>query len=448
MSTNMSAFRKSVAGLLVGQLTRLGLQAVYFVLLARMLGASGYGSFAAALALSALVTPFTSLGANTLMLKNVARNNESAASEWKRAVTYTLLGGLVLSLAITALAGMIAPQDLSRIALFQIAVAELIGLKLVELTGSLWQGTGRNRPLAILPSVLNLFRLIAAAAVFLFMGEATLEMWSTLYLIATLPMGIFVTVQTTIKLGYARGGLRLRREEIKEGLQYSVGLSSQNIYNDIDKAMLARLSSVNAAGLYSAAFRIIDMAYAPIRSVAAAAYPHFFREGEDGLRPALKLTRKISPIVALLGVSATTAAILMAPLGPLVLGPNFTESIDIIRLLAPLILLRAATFLAADTLTGSGRQGFRTLAQICVALVNIGLNLFLIPVAGIFGAVVSTLVCEFLLAATLWSHIVVVIMRTRKRSRGRRSAKKKHIRESSLLEDADNATRTPEASRR
>lgn len=414
MAVNMLGFRRNVFGLLVGQVSRLGLQAAYFVVLARMLGASGYGAFAAALALVALVTPFSSLGANTLMLKNVARNHEAASTEWIRALVYTLIGGIALSLVLTALTDLIAPAELSRVAIFQIAFAELIGMKLVELVGALWQGVGKSRPLIILPPLVNLLRLAAALALFTLHGQSSLEEWAPIYILVTLPLGVFVAAHTTKKLGFGSGDLRLRGREIREGLLYSVALSSQNIYNDIDKAMLGRLNSVAAAGLYSAGYRIVDMAYAPIRSISAAAYPLFFREGERGLLSALKLTRKLAPIVLILGAVAGAGAAWLAPLAPILLGSEYGGAVDVIRLLSPLVFLRGLSFLAADTLTGCGKQGIRTVVQISVAVVNVGLNFALIPLLGISGAIIVTLVCEAVLAAALWACIAYSVRLLRK----------------------------------
>lgn len=407
MPRSMASFRANVLGLLAGQLTRLSLQAAYFVILARMLGVSGYGAFASALALCALVAPFSSLGANTLMIKNVSRDAKSASLEWKKALAYTIIGGVLLSAILTLLAHFIAPPELSRVSIFQIGVSELIGLKMVELVGAVWQGQGRSRPLIVLPTLLNLFRLAAAGATFVWVGQSSLEFWATVYVMATLPLGMVVAMHTTAKLGYVKRGMRLKGRDVKEGLLYSFALSSQNVYNDIDKTMLARLESVGSAGVYSAAFRIIDMAYAPIRSISAAAFPLFFREGEAGLVSALRLTRRIAPAVLIVGSLAAIGSVVLAPMAPLLLGADYESAIGIIRLLAPLILLRGLTFLAADTLTGCGRQRFRTGTQISVAVVNVCLNLVLIPHLGILGAVVATLVCEFLLAAILWSHIYV-----------------------------------------
>ncbi|MET3721613.1 oligosaccharide flippase family protein [Arthrobacter sp. UYEF21] len=408
MTSTKRSFRGNVLGLLAGQITRLALQAGYFIILARMLGATGYGAFATAIALCALVTPFSSLGTNTIMLRNVSRDVSSASREWARALTYTLLGGAALSGVLVLMADIIAPPELSRFAILQIALAELIGLKLVELTGAVWQGQDRSRPLIVLPTLLNFIRLVAAGAMFLWVGQTTLEVWATVYVLATLPLGIGVAIHTSAKLGPGGRALRLRVVEVKEGLLFSVAMSSQNVYNDIDKAMLARLDSVGAAGVYSAAFRIIDMAYAPIRSISAAAYPLYFREGEGGLASALRLTRRIAPAVLIVGGLAAIGSFFLAPVAPMLLGNDYDSAIVVIQVLAPLVILRGLTFLGADTLTGCGRQGFRTGAQVTVAIFNVGINLVLIPPMGISGAILSTLLCEFILASGLWSYIWVV----------------------------------------
>ncbi|QOT16038.1 lipopolysaccharide biosynthesis protein [Paenarthrobacter sp. YJN-5] len=427
MTVNLKGFRKNVMGLLAGQLTRLGLQAAYFVVLARMLGTAEYGAFAAALALAALVAPFSSLGANAIMVRNVSRNAAVASAEWLRALGYSVVVGLLLALGVTALTDLIAPPEVSYLTIFQVVIADVIGVKLVELAGMLWQALGRTRALIILPAVINACRLGAATVVMLMAPDIGLENWCTAYLVVTMPIAMAAVLVTTLKLGRAKAGFQLRWSDVREGMLFSIAGSAQNVYNDIDKAMLGRLSSVTSAGLYSAAYRVIDMAYAPIRAVAAAAYPHFFREGERGLYAAMHLTRKIAPLVLGLGALAAVGAFLAAPIAPLLLGADYAEAVDLIRLLALLIVLRAASYLAADTLTGCGRQGFRTLAQVGAALVNVGLNLIIIPTWSVYGAATVTLVCEGLLALVLWSHIWWVLRRE-KSGRGRRRLTKSRYR--------------------
>jgi O-antigen/teichoic acid export membrane protein len=403
--------------LLGGQVSRVLVQAVYFVVLARVLGATSYGAFAAAVAVSALVSPFSSLGTNTLMVKNVARDSSVVAREWLRAVLFTTLGGSAIAIGLGLLSKFLIPHELPVGAFIMIVTADLIGLRLIEVSAGAWQALGNSKPLAVLPTMTNILRLAVAGGMAYFSTTASLSLWASLYLLATLPFGLVVVAVGFRKFGYSSDRLGFSPAEFREGMLYSVALSSQNAYNDIDKTMLAKIESSSSAGVYSAAYRIIDMAYVPVRTVAAAAYPHFFREGEAGLRSVIKFTRKICPIVLALGATGAVAVALLAPYAPLILGDEYAAAVDIIRLLSPLVILRAVSFLAADALTGSGNQGFRTLSQIGIALVNIGLNFILIPDFGITGAVISTLFCEMLLGLMLWGRIVLFFLIDNRRTK-------------------------------
>ena len=62
--------------MLMAQGLRIVLQAFYFVLIARALGADQYGAFVGATAFVAIFAPFASLGGGNLLIKNVSRNRE------------------------------------------------------------------------------------------------------------------------------------------------------------------------------------------------------------------------------------------------------------------------------------------------------------------------------------------------------------------------------------
>ena len=73
--------------------------------------------------------------------------------------------------------------------------------------------------------------------------------------------------------------------------------ASQILYDDIDKTMLARLSTVESAAIYAVAYRFVEAAMLPIRSVAAATYPEFFRQGMHGVTSAFGIRAAYSPAV-------------------------------------------------------------------------------------------------------------------------------------------------------
>ena len=92
---------------------------------------------------------------------------------------------------------------------------------------------------------------------------------------------------------------------MKEGVFYSLSMSAQTVYNDIDKTMLSRLSTLNATGIYGAAYRIVDVSCAPLKAMTSAAYPSFFREGQKGIAAAHALAKRILHKATFIALSAS-----------------------------------------------------------------------------------------------------------------------------------------------
>jgi O-antigen/teichoic acid export membrane protein len=227
--------------------------------------------------------------------------------------------------------------------------------------------------------------------------------------------GVVVSVLVH-RLGGFRADFRTFGAQWKEGLLFAVSISAQNVYNDIDKTMLARLDTLAATGIYAAAYRILDFTFVPMRAALAAAYPRFFQAGAEGLRSALAVSRSIALPGIGYAVLVAAALLIGAPVIPVVLGADYAPSVGAVQLLAALPLLRWMHYLAADSLTGAGRQGARTTCQVGVAVINVGLNLWLIASYSWTGAVLATLICDGLLAVTLWGVVAAVLRAERPRT--------------------------------
>jgi O-antigen/teichoic acid export membrane protein len=175
-----------------------------------------------------------------------------------------------------------------------------------------------------------------------------------------------------------------------------------SVYNDIDKTLLARLASLGSAGLYGAAYRAVEMAFTPVSALLYSSYPRFFQHGARGLKACLQLSKSLMPVALAYTVAVGIILYFTAPLLGLVLGHEYHDGIPIMRGLAALPFLRAIQYFGANSLTGADRQGSRSLAQVAIALVNVGLNLAFIPTYGWRAAVWTTLLSEGLLAVVLW----------------------------------------------
>src|SRR5439155_9872263 len=117
------------------------------------------------------------------------------------------------------------------------------------------------------------------------------------------------------ELGHPALDLRRLRAELGEGALFAASLSAQSVYNDLDKTLLARLSALSSTGIYGAAYRILDVAFLPVRSLLFAAYAHFFRHGARGIAGTAAFARRLGPVAV---SYAAVGALARAAFGPLV----------------------------------------------------------------------------------------------------------------------------------
>lgn len=400
-----NSLARNTLWMLLAQGLRIVLQAIYFVIIARTLGAEQYGAFVGALAFVAILSPFASLGMGNLLIKNVSRNRALFGEYWGNTLFMIFSSGLVLIVFVLLIAPLVLPKTISLLMIFLVAVTDLIFYRILDTAGQAFQAVlwlSKTAQINILP---NVTRLIAAfALVSLFPNPKALQ-WSFLYLISTAVAALVGVLLVYRSLGSPKLALSRIKPEILEGFYFSVGLSAQTIYNDIDKTMLARLSSLEATGIYAAAYRLIDVAFVPIRSLLAAAYAKFFQRGATGIGGTLSFSKRLLPIAGLYGATAAIGLFLFAPIVPYLLGDEYTNAVEALRWLAPLPFLKAMHYFAADTLTGAGFQGVRSAVQVVIAVFNILVNFWLIPQYSWRGAAWSSLASDGFLVLSLWMMV-------------------------------------------
>lgn len=392
--------------MLAGQAARTIIQAVYFVLVARSLNPVGYGAFVAAMSLVMTAAPFASLGAGAVLIKNVARSPSTFPIYWGNALVVTLAAGSTLLALILGSASLVLPATIPLLLVLVLGLAELLFARLVELCAQVFQAFEQLKWTAAIQLLLSGYRLISIAALYAVVRSPTPLQWGVGYLAATV-----AAAATAVTIVHRLGGrprpvVDQKRLELREGAFFSVGASAQSIYNDIDKAMLSRLSTLAASGVYGAAYRIVDVAFAPVLALLNASYARFFQHGAGGLPSALRLTRRLLPVAATYGAAAGLALVLLSPCIPLLLGSRYAEVASVIFWLAPLPLLRAAHYFLANALTGAGHQRARSGVQVVVAGANVMLNLWLIPAYSWKGAAWASLSCDGLLVLGLLAVVL------------------------------------------
>ena len=403
-----SALARNSVWMFLGYGVRIIVQAGYFVLIARALGAHEYGAFVGATALINIVAPFGGLGAGNLLIKNVARDKSLFAVYWGNALVLLFASGLLLLGGIVLVSHWILPPTIPLLLIVLICLSDLICARIADVAAQSFQAMeqlGYTANFSLLPYLL---RMISAAIVFLVWHRASAMTWGWFYLGSTLVSCVIAVSITNWKLGAPRLELSRIPAEMREGFYFSAGLSAQTVYNDIDKTMLASLSTLDATGIYAAAYRVIDVAFTPVRSVLYAAYSNFFRSGQQGIEASYAYAKKLLPRMIGYSVVAFAGLFLLAPLFPLIIGKDFARTVEALRWLALLPLLKTIHYFLSDALTGAGYQGLRSAGQVFVAVLNVGLNFWLIPAYSWRGAAWSSLACDGLLAVVMYGVLMSV----------------------------------------
>jgi O-antigen/teichoic acid export membrane protein len=397
-----SALARNTIWGLAGYGLRLLIQAVYFVVIARCLKPAQYGGFVAATALAGLISPFADLGSGNLMIKNVARDKAAFPEYWGNGLIVTLIFGTFLAGVVLLSSIALLPTAIPVSAVLCVSLSDLVFVKLLDMAIYAFQAFEMLSSNAHLNVLVSSTRLIGIVALAVALPNPTIRDWSAVYLTGSVLAASIAIAWVTMSLGLPKLALGRIRGESREGLMFSVGLSAFSIYNDIDKTMLARLGSLEATGIYTAAYRLIDVAFIPVKALLNAAYPGIFRSGADGIRGTLRYSRRLMIRIIPYSFCAFAGLMIGASLVPRVLGPDYTKVTEALRWLSLLPLLKTVHFFAADALTGAGHQGARITTQIGIAIFNVLLNLWIIPAYGWRGAAWSSLASDGLLAVTLW----------------------------------------------
>lgn len=390
----------------VGLASRVLIQTVYFVIIARALDPAGYGAFLGVISLVAVCVPFASWGTGQTMIQDVARDPTLFAARWGSALVVTAGLGTVLAVVVTGVSGVILPGTIPTALVVMLALSELLFARFTDVASQAFWALGRLKRTAVISVSLSVVRLAAALLLMVLVAEPTALDWGIGYLASSVVTTAIAVGLVQRELGPPTFAVAGTLRKLREGFFFSLGQSASSTYSEIDKTMLTRLATLQAAGQYGAAYRILDVAFAPMLSLLMASYTEFFRSGAGGIRSTARFARRLLPAGCAYGALTGAALFVAAPLVPLLLGPEYRETSQAIRWLAPLPLLRAVQFLGADVLTGSGRQARRSLIYLGAAAMVVGLNLYLIPRYSWQGAAWSLVATEACLLAVVWGSVL------------------------------------------
>jgi O-antigen/teichoic acid export membrane protein len=412
-----SDLARNAGWLFFGRGLSVALQGVYLVLVGRLLGSVEYGTYVGALAMVAILSQYSSLGTPELFFRYVGVDPKKFSIYWGMVLAITFALG-TLFVGILAIFGPHFAPNISRTMLICVAVGECLGTQLTASTARIFLAFEKVRYTVITSLLVNLLRTILAGVIMVRWHHGTAQQWAVAALVVSSIASAYSVILVTRLYGKPVFSIALLRQRMGEGFVFALSNSTANAYNDIDKAMLGHYGMDAANGIYTMAYRVIDVCTAPISSIHAAAFPRFFRKGVDGVRSTAAYGLQIVKRTAPLALLFTGAMLLGGPILPHLVGKDFAESVIALRWLCLLPLFRSLQLAAGDGVTGAGYQNLRLCGMAGAAAFNFGVNLYLIPHYSWRGAAWSSIATDGLLALFNWLLLGWLLARDGRRKAG------------------------------
>jgi len=386
-------------------------QGLYFVCLARLLGASEYGLLVGATSLIALVSQHSSIGAGFVFLRHVSPDLSRFRVYWGYVLTSTVLGASVVVTAVILTSHWVL-HSINPTAILCLALGDCLFMQIAIVGSRVFQTFEKMHFSALSSLTTNTLRLCTAIFLLKSWHHAQVTNWAVVSMSVSALGAIIAMILVTRVLGWPQWSPSLLRKHTVEGMLFSSSTTTSSIFNDIDKVLLSHYGMNAANGIYSMAYRAVDTAFLVIRSIHNATFPSFCRQGAVGIEAARTFAQRLLGKTFWISLAISAALFVLAPLIPVFAGKSFALSVGALRWLCILPVFRSFHLAAGDALSGAGFQRYRLLYELAAAAGNLGVNLIVIPLYSWKAAAMVSLVTDGGLALVSWLTVNALVART------------------------------------
>ena len=188
------------------------------------------------------------------------------------------------------------------------------------------------------------------------------------------------------------------KKHIKPILYLFSSLLAVNVYTNLDTVMLGFVNGDEAVGLYSVASKIKWLLLMLITSGSAVLLPRLSLYVSNKERVKFnKILKDTTSLILMISVPMAIYFIFMAKDSIKLLGgESFLEATFTMQILMPILIISGfSNIMGNQILLPLNKEKYFMYAVTVGAIINLILNVFLIPTYGISGAAIATLVAEF-----------------------------------------------------
>jgi len=382
------------------------LQLIIFVYLARALGKDDFGIFSFGISFALLIVIIANFGLNTLLVREISRKKKLASKYVSNAFVSKIMLSTLTLLSTYIFLNLMGYSDKAKLVAY-IMVSFAIIQSFTDLFYSVFRAFERMHYDAFI-KVLRMLILILLVyfAIKNNLGLIISSLIFPLTEILMLLLAASISYTKFIKLSLEFDYI-FSRNLLKKSSLFCLSLTFASIFTYIDLVMLSKIKSTTEVGIYAVSANIIiALIFIPVM-YGNAIFPvisRFYISSKKSLKFAYERSFKYMLIIGLplsAGIYLLSSKIIL-----LLYGNEYIASVIVLNILAGYLFLRFLNVVSGFTLSSINKQGSRVFSQGIAALINIILNIILIPAYGFVGAAVATLITEIIFFFTYIFFII------------------------------------------
>ncbi len=394
---------KNILSLSVAQFASAILSLLLSIYIARLLGDIALGKYYIAITLPSFLIIFLDLGYETFLIREVARNKSLGSKYLSSTFTFRLLLIPIMVSIFLFIVNLMDYPDSTRNLVYLFTIYYVF-LSLSNLFIVIFRAFEKMEYEATTTIIISILRIILSL-LFLYLGYGLVELAFIFIFSGIFNLIIcylicrkkFVKPKLEIDISYIRNSIKI-------ALPLSIVTIFSLIYVKIDTVMLSFMKGDEVVGWYNAAYSL-TLSFTPFPLIILNALLPVLSYYHISSKESLKIVyEKAFKFLFYLGLPLAVGIFMLADSFIfLFYGPEFTNSIVALKILAWDILLKFLYLCSAYILISTDQQKQMTIIVIATALLNIILNLFLIPSYSYIGSGIATLITEiFLLVLYLY----------------------------------------------
>jgi O-antigen/teichoic acid export membrane protein len=362
------------------------------VVIARWLGADGFGVYAVVNVTVALALQIGSAGLPSANTYFIARDRETVAPVWANAIAFALIIGSLLTVGVLALAWL-RPSVFGGVSARLLAIAAIsIPFQLLFILNlNVLLALDRIRQLNLFDGLLPALVLVNAviALVFLhkqltFLIALNTVVGSALSFVLMIYLRRLIAAKTPTRP--ARTDMQLLKRMLVYGVKFYVSIMAGTIILRADLLIVNRFRGAAEAGVYGIASQFSFLLLMLPGVIATLLFPRVAATQDDRGEFAVLVTRHTTLVMLM----TCLGAIVLAYLLPFIYGANFGDATVQLLILLPGIFFMGLESVLVQHFTGTGLPAAIPWFWVITVAFNIGLNLLVVPRFGARGAAVNS----------------------------------------------------------